>query len=120
MAALYTMLKCKCYRKVVNTVLVSQAIQCYDQVRKQDHSTPCGVYFTVFSLKDKGVRVNTSTWTGRLLTSASSYMNVWVSAVYTFICHDLLTVILGIFVVNYRLLQSTTATPPRYVKFTVQ
>ena len=80
---------------------------------------PTGVYFTVFSLKHEGVRVSPSTWTGRHLTSTLLYINVGVSAVYIFICHNLLTVILGIFVVNYRPLRSTTVTP-RNVKFTVQ
>ncbi len=54
---------------------------------------PTGVYFTVFLLKDKGVRVSPSTWTGRHLTSTSSYINAWVSAVYIFLCHNVLTVI---------------------------
>ncbi len=94
-------------------------MQRYDRVQKQDHSTPYRVYFTVFSLNVKGVRVNPSTRTGRHLTSASSYIKVRVSAVYIFICHDFLTVILGVFVAIYRELQSTTV-KPRYVRFTVQ
>ncbi len=80
-------------------------MQRYDRVRKQDHSTPHRGYFTVFSLKVKGLRVNPSTKTGRHLTSASSYIKVWVSVVYMFIDHDLLTVILGVFVV---ILQTVT------------
>ena len=76
-------------------------------------------YFAVFSLKVKGVKVNPSTRTGRHLTSASSYIKVRVSAVYMFIEHDLLSVILGVYVVIYRPLQSTTDTP-RYVRFTVE
>ena len=72
-------------------------------------------YFTVSSLKVKGVRVNPSARTGRHLTSASWCIKVQVSAVYTFIDHHLLTVILGVYVVIYRPLQSTTITP-RYVR----
>ncbi len=94
-------------------------MQRYDRARKQDHSTPYRVYFTVFFLTIKGVRVNPSARTGRHLTSASWCIKVQVSAVYTFIDHHLLTVILGVYVVIYRPLQSTTSTP-RYVTFTVQ
>ena len=71
-------------------------MQRYDQVRKQDHSTLHWGYFTVFSLKIKGVRVSPVPGTGRHLTSASSYIKVRVSAVYMFMDHDLLTVILGV------------------------
>ena len=78
----------KVAEKAVNTVLVAQAMQRYDQVRKQDHGTPHRAYFAVFSLKDKGVRVSPSTCTGRHLTSASLYIDVRVSVVYIFICHD--------------------------------
>ena len=66
-----------------------------DQVRKQDHSTPHGAYFTVFSVKDTGVRVSPSKWTGRHLTSALPYINVGVSAVYMFICHNYYTQLLN-------------------------
>ena len=54
---------------------------------------PTGAYFTVFSLKDKGVRVTPSTWTGRNLTSTLPYINVDVSAAYMFICHNYYAVI---------------------------
>ncbi len=57
-------------------------------------------YFAVFSLKVKGVTVNPGTRTGRHLTSALSYIKVRVSAVYMFIDHDLLTVILGVYGYN--------------------
>ncbi len=96
MAALYTVLKCKRCQKAVNTVSVSQAMQPYDRVPKQDHNSPHG---GVFSLKDKDVRVSPSTSTGKHLTSTLSYINVGVSTLYMFICHNILTVILGIFVV---------------------
>ncbi len=56
---------------------------------------------------------------GRHLTSASSYIKVRVSAVYMFIDHNLMSVILGIYVVIYRLLRPITVTP-RYVKFTIE
>ncbi len=57
--------------------------------------------------------------TGRHLTSASAYIKVRVSVVYMFIDHDLLTVILGLYVVIYRPWRSITVTP-RYIKFTIE
>ncbi len=57
--------------------------------------------------------------TGRRLTSASAYIKVWVSAVYMFIDHDLLTVILRIYAVVYKLLRLITVTH-RHVRFTIE
>ncbi len=102
-------------KKAINTVQYLRLCNAMIKFENRITAPRTGV---IFSLKVKGVRVSPSTRIGRHLTSTSSYIKVWVSAVYMFIDHNLLAVILGVFVVIYRPLQSTMVTP-RYVRFTV-
>ena len=60
---------------------------CNTMIKSENRITahPSALYFTVFSLKDEGVRVSLSKWTGRHPTSASPYINVGVSVGHMFI-----------------------------------
>ncbi len=85
MAALYTVLSANVAEKL--SIPYRYIKPCNAMIKFENRITahPTGVYFTVFSLKDKCVRVSPSTRTGRHLTSTSPYINVGVSAVYMFI-----------------------------------